>query len=62
MSKDNSKLFISYCWGSPEHEQWVLNLATELTEAGVDVIYDKWDLKEGHDTFACSNHPHVLHY
>lgn len=52
MSQDNPKLFISYCWSSPEHEQWVLNLATELRSAGVDVVYDKWDLKEGHDKFA----------
>ena len=52
MSLENPKLFISYSWSSPEHEQWVLNLATELREAGIDVIYDKWDLKEGHDAFA----------
>ena len=52
MLKENTKLFISYSWSSPEHEQWVLNLATELREAGVDVILDKWDLKEGHDAFA----------
>jgi len=51
MSQENPKLFISYSWSSPEHEQWVLNLATELREAGIDVIYDKWDLKEGHDAF-----------
>lgn len=43
------KAFISYSWTSPEHESWVLNLATELREVGVDVILDKWDLKEGHD-------------
>ncbi|WP_018868546.1 MULTISPECIES: toll/interleukin-1 receptor domain-containing protein [unclassified Thioalkalivibrio] len=43
------KLFISYSWSSTEHEQWVLQLATELRESGVDVILDKWDLKEGHD-------------
>ncbi|KAF5433530.1 SEFIR domain-containing protein [Candidatus Methanophagaceae archaeon] len=52
MSQDNPKLFISYCWSSTEHEQWVLKLATELRDAGVDVIFDKWDLKEGHDAFA----------
>ncbi|MDD5081438.1 MAG: TIR domain-containing protein [Candidatus Omnitrophica bacterium] len=45
----NPKLFISYSWSSQEHEQWVLQLATELRESGVDVIFDKWDLKEGHD-------------
>lgn len=43
------KLFISYSWSSPEHEQRVVSLATELRESGVDVILDKWDLKEGHD-------------
>jgi len=46
------KLFISYSWSSPEHEQWVLDLATNLQESGVDVIFDKWDLKEGHDAIA----------
>lgn len=48
----NPKAFISYSWTSPEHEEWVVNLATELREAGVDVILDKWDLKEGHDAIA----------
>lgn len=46
------KLFISYCWSSPEHEEWVLRLGTELRENGVDVILDKWDLKEGNDANA----------
>lgn len=49
---ENSKVFISYSWSSPQHEQWVINLATELRQAGVDVILDKWDLKEGHDAIA----------
>ncbi|MBN2287566.1 MAG: TIR domain-containing protein [Tissierellales bacterium] len=52
MSQKNPKLFISYSWSSPEHEEWVLLLATELRESGVDVVLDKWDLKEGHDSFA----------
>ena len=52
MTEANPKLFISYSWTSPAHEQWVLNLATELRESGVDVILDKWDLKEGHDAHA----------
>lgn len=46
------KLFISYSWSDPTHEQWVIDLATELRESGVDVILDKWDLKEGHDAVA----------
>ncbi|PNG30942.1 toll/interleukin-1 receptor domain-containing protein [Pseudomonas protegens] len=44
------KLFISYSWSTPEHEQWVMALATELRESGVDVTLDKWDLKDGHDS------------
>jgi TIR domain len=46
------KLFISYSWSNPEHEQWVLGLATELCESGVDVILDKWNLREGQDSIA----------
>ncbi|MBI3089557.1 MAG: TIR domain-containing protein [Candidatus Tectomicrobia bacterium] len=46
------KLFISYSWSSPDHEQWVADFATELRESGVDVILDKWDLREGHDAIA----------
>ncbi len=46
------KPFISYSWTNPDHEAWVLTLATELREAGVDVILDKWDLREGHDAHA----------
>jgi SEFIR domain len=43
------KLFISYSWSNSEHEQWVLDLATQLRESEVDVILDKWDLREGQD-------------
>src|SRR5450759_2553095 len=46
------KLFVSYSWTSPDHEAWVLQLATELRESGVDVILDKWYLREGHDAHA----------
>ena len=46
------RLFISYSWSSPEHEQWVIDLATELIHSGVDVVFDKWDLREGHDSIA----------
>lgn len=48
----NPKAFISYSWTTPDHEAWVLRLATELREVGVDVVLDKWDLKEGHDAIA----------
>ncbi|WP_186178246.1 SEFIR domain-containing protein [Burkholderia gladioli] len=46
------KLFISYSWSNSEHEQRVVEIATDLRESGVDVILDKWDLKEGHDSVA----------
>lgn len=43
------KIFISYSWTNPQHEQWVLELAERLTTDGINVILDKWDLKEGQD-------------
>src|ERR1700730_10370665 len=43
------RTFISYSWSSPEHEAWVIDLASQLRENGVDVVLDKWDLREGHD-------------
>lgn len=48
----NPKLFISYSLSSPDHERAVLEIATELREAGIDVLIDKWDLREGHDAHA----------
>src|SRR5260221_9764028 len=48
----NPKLFISYSWSTPDHEAWVLRLATELCEVGINVILDKWELKEGQDANA----------
>jgi small GTP-binding protein len=36
--------FVSYAWGSPEQESWVeRQLATDLRNAGVEVILDRWD-------------------
>ncbi|MFC2073148.1 SEFIR domain-containing protein [Chloroflexota bacterium] len=49
MTNGNPKLFISYSWSNQDHEKWVINLANELVENGVDVILDKWHLKEGQD-------------
>ena len=44
------RVFISYSWTNQTHADWVYNLATKLrTEHGIDVIFDKWDLKPGHD-------------
>ena len=49
---DHPRVFVSYSWTSPMHEELVLKLCTELRNEGVDIILDKWELKEGHDTYA----------
>ncbi len=51
-AKQPPKLFISYSWTTPEHEDRVLRWATELRESGIDVVFDKWDLQEGNDAVA----------
>lgn len=45
------KIFISYSWTTPKHEDWVINLAERLVSDGVDVVIDKWNLKEGQDKY-----------
>jgi hypothetical protein len=55
MSNSNSKpprAFISYSWSSLAHEAFIKELATDLTEYGIHVVYDKWDLQEGDDKYA----------
>lgn len=46
------KVFISYSWTSDAHVAWVEGLATRLQSEGVEVIFDRWDLKRGHDKYA----------
>jgi hypothetical protein len=41
--------FISYAWGVPEHESWVLQLAKDLRNADIDVILDRWHSPPGSD-------------
>ena len=48
---ESLRAFISYSWSTPEHEAWVVDLATRLVESGVEVILDKWDLREGQDKY-----------
>ncbi len=54
------KIFISYSWSSDEI---VIPLAERLVSHGVDVVLDKWDLKEGQDKYAfmeqCVNDPGI---
>ena len=49
---ENPKIFISYAWGSEEYQNKVLSFATSLVQDGIDVLFDKWNLKEGNDTYA----------
>jgi len=48
---EHPKVFISYSWSTPEHEQFVVDLATTLRNHGIDAVLDKWDLKPGHDKY-----------
>ena len=34
--------FISYAWSIPEHEHFVVRLAKDLQNAGIDVLLDRW--------------------
>lgn len=45
----NKKVFISYSWGNKEHQDWIVNLGTRLMVDTVEVILDRWSLKDGHD-------------
>lgn len=54
------KIFISYSWSS---DSLVLELAQRLVSHGVDVVLDKWDLREGQDKYVfmerCVNDPEI---
>lgn len=50
-STEHPKVFISYSWTSPEHEEFVVDLATRLRGHGIDAVLDKWDLKPGQDKY-----------
>lgn len=44
------RVFISYSSDSASgHDEWVLRLGTRLTENGVDVVLDRWDVGLGDD-------------
>lgn len=45
----SKKIFISYSWGSKKHQDWIVNLGTRLMNDTVDVVLDRWSLKDGHD-------------
>jgi small GTP-binding protein len=41
------RCFLSYPWGNEETEKWVENLARELRNAEIAVIYDRWSHEPG---------------
>lgn len=47
--REEIKAFISYAYDSDEHKAWVLKLACDLRNHGVDVILDQWDARLGDD-------------
>ena len=49
---EKPKVFISYAWGDQDYQQRVLAFAESLMGDGIDVLLDKWSLKEGNNTYA----------
>lgn len=52
MTNEHPKVFVSYSWTTPEHEAFVMELAESLVDSGVDIIIDKWNLRNGQDSYA----------
>lgn len=48
------KVFLQYSWDNEPHKEWVLELANRLTFDGVDLCFDRYDLKVG------SNNHHFM--
>ena len=46
---DHPKVFISYAWGSNEYQMKVLAFASSLSNDGVEVLLDKWEISAGND-------------
>ena len=42
-----SPCFLSYAWGDPDDEPWVLRLAKDLRNAGIQVLLDRWNNPPG---------------
>ncbi|MFM2283769.1 MAG: hypothetical protein RL222_1273 [Bacteroidota bacterium] len=51
MLQETKKIFISYSWKPYTHKLKVIELAERLTNDGIHVILDDWDLKEGQDKY-----------
>lgn len=48
---EKPKVFVSYAWGSDHYQNRVTKFASQLMSDGIEVVYDKWDLTEGNDTY-----------
>jgi hypothetical protein len=59
------KIFISYSWTSPGHQERVRQWAERLVQDGIDVVLDVYDMKEGHDKYSFMERmvtdPYVTH-
>lgn len=49
---ETPKIFVSYSWSNPEHEELVLDLSKSLVADGIEILLDKWELREGNDPIA----------
>lgn len=49
---ENPKIFMSYAWGDQSNQQRVISFAKSLMDCGIDVLLDRWNLKEGNDKYA----------
>ena len=52
MNVEEPKVFISYSWSRQKTTDDVLELAERLMSNGVEVVLDRWELKEGQDKYA----------
>ena len=43
---EHPRVFISYAWGTEEYNEKVVLFATDLKSDGVEVVFDRWQLKE----------------
>ncbi len=51
MEPNPPKIFISYSWSPIQNKEWVHKFALRLSEDGVYVVMDEWDIKEGQDKY-----------
>jgi len=48
-SVSTPRVFMSYSHDTDAHRRWVHNLASRLRQAGIEVVFDAWDLDVGMD-------------